>query len=64
MIKRLSIHSNRAGTYCLQEYTIFFPLADNTNKANLATGLDVQSANYTNAPGDCVYSNASAITDE
>ena len=48
----------------MQEYTIFFPLADNTNKANLATGLDVQSQNYTNAPGDCVYSNTSAITDE
>lgn len=56
--------SDFLSTSVLQEYTIFFPLADNTNKANLATGLDVQSQNYTNAPGDCVYSNTSAITDE
>lgn len=48
----------------LQDYTIFFPLADDTNIANLASGLDVQTPNYTNAPGDCVYDNTSAITTE
>ncbi|KAL3150830.1 hypothetical protein ABBQ32_000588 [Trebouxia sp. C0010 RCD-2024] len=48
----------------LQAYTIFFPLADNTNIANLATGLDATSASYMNAPGDCVYDNTTAITDE
>ena len=48
----------------LQAYTIFFPLADDTNIANLATGLDVTSASYKNAPGDCVYDNTTAITEE
>nr|QOL01286.1 putative extracellular protein TR9_087 [Trebouxia lynnae] len=48
----------------LQEYTIFFPLADDTNIANLATGLDVQAASYSSAPGDCVYDNTTAITSE
>ncbi|DBA84773.1 TPA: hypothetical protein ACH3X1_005812 [Trebouxia sp. C0004] len=48
----------------LQDYTIFFPLADDTNIANLATGLDVQAASYSYAPGDCVYDNTTAITSE
>ena len=55
---------NPKETNCLQEYTIFFPLADNTNKANLATGLDVQAPSYQYAPGDCAYDNNTAITDE
>lgn len=56
--------SSTRQTAALQAYTIFFPLADNTNLANLATGLDVTSASYMNAPGDCVYDNTTAITDQ
>lgn len=48
----------------LQEYTIFFPLAENTNIANLATGLNIETESYSNAPGDCAYDNTTAITDE
>ena len=43
----------------LQNYTIFWPLADDTNLANLASaarlGADVTSSNYAAAPADCVY---------
>ena len=47
----------------LQNYTIFWPLADNTNVANLASaarlGADVTSSGYAAAPADCVYVNSS-----
>ncbi|KAL0017780.1 hypothetical protein WJX77_011291 [Trebouxia sp. C0004] len=55
-------YSNSTDIYpgILQDYTIFFPSADNTNMANLATGLNVQSAGYESRPGDCAYNNTSA----
>ena len=40
----------------LQTYTVYFPLADNTNKLNLATGADVTSSDYMSTPSDCTYS--------
>lgn len=44
-------------------YTIFWPLADDTNLANLASaarlGADVTSSRYAAAPADCVYANSS-----
>lgn len=38
---------------------MYFPLADNTNKLNLATGADVTSSDYMSAPSDCTYSQGS-----
>lgn len=39
---------------------MFFAAADDTNIANLATGLNVQSAAYAANPGDCAYKAAAA----
>ena len=48
----------------MQTYTVFFPLADDTNLANLATGYDVTSSAYMAAPSDCTYANTSGASSD
>ena len=51
---------------CLQDYTVYLALTQNTNIFNLQSaanlGLDVTDDSYTSAPGDCQYVNSTATS--
>ena len=51
---------------CLQDYTVYLALTQNTNIFNLQSatnlGLDVTDDSYTSAPGDCQYANSTATS--
>ena len=51
---------------CLQDYTVYLAITQNTNIYNLQSaanlGLDVTDDSYTSAPGDCQYANSTTTS--